>query len=457
MKKWIVLVMLICLCVPCLALAQTDAEMLENLNASSFTFDGRSYAGKKAAMIAVASRMLSDGFEPAFVAGALGNVAKEGSCGKFENVFSYTKTFVEKSYGARHNYIAHMNGWTEWCDHGMDYSEYRQYSGKYIYNGFSLAAVTEMVERFRDEGWLATFGLGCMQWTWGQTLELLKLYKEAAGDSDTITYEQCVAAEARMIADRLMKHTAHTTWQKQNADAPEISDAAYSAGYLICTKYEIPANKEAQGILRGNIAREIYAVMLGGEVPVAPTPTPEATPTPTPESTPTPTPEVTPTTTPEVTPTPTPEVTPTPTPKATPTPTPKATPTPTPGVTTAPTPEVMPTPSPVPSPTLTPAPTGVDDGVLTLPAGLVEIGSEAFAGTAARRIVLPEGVERIGPRAFADCPNLKHVSLPGSVEDIAEDAFDGAPEDLILHGEVGSRAEEFAWAHDFVFIEERAG
>lgn len=75
-----------------------------------------------------------------------------------------------------------------------------------------------------------------------------------------------------------------------------------------------------------------------------------------------------------------------------------------------------------------------------LPAELTEVGEEALMGTAARWYVLPEGTQRIGARAFADCPNLLWVSVPVSVGSIAPDAFEGnewlgviAPEGSVGH------------------------
>lgn len=75
-----------------------------------------------------------------------------------------------------------------------------------------------------------------------------------------------------------------------------------------------------------------------------------------------------------------------------------------------------------------------------LPAELTEVGEEALMGTAARWYVLPEGTQRIGARAFADCPDLLWVSVPVSVGSIAPDAFEGnewlgviAPEGSVGH------------------------
>ena len=69
--------------------------------------------------------------------------------------------------------------------------------------------------------------------------------------------------------------------------------------------------------------------------------------------------------------------------------------------------------------------------VLTLPAALTEIDEEAFAGTNAQMIVVPNTVTSIGSRAFADCPNLVAVKLPEGAS-VAEDAFEGCHDELVI-------------------------
>ena len=44
-----------------------------------------------------------------------------------------------------------------------------------------------------------------------------------------------------------------------------------------------------------------------------------------------------------------------------------------------------------------------------LPAALVTIEEEAFAGIPATSVEITENVQSIGPRAFADCPNLREL------------------------------------------------
>ena len=63
---------------------------------------------------------------------------------------------------------------------------------------------------------------------------------------------------------------------------------------------------------------------------------------------------------------------------------------------------------------------------LSLPASLEVIEDEAFMNdTSLERVVVPEGVRRIGARAFAGS-SASWVELPGSLTDIADDAFSGA-------------------------------
>ncbi len=58
-----------------------------------------------------------------------------------------------------------------------------------------------------------------------------------------------------------------------------------------------------------------------------------------------------------------------------------------------------------------------DDGVLTLPADTVIIGEQAFYGTDAEIIILPEGVTSIGNGAFGGSQSLRKVYVPYSLMD----------------------------------------
>ena len=95
---------------------------------------------------------------------------------------------------------------------------------------------------------------------------------------------------------------------------------------------------------------------------------------------------------------------------------------------------------------------GEGDNELSFPEELTEIGEEAFAGGAFRKVVLPVGMKTIRKRAFADCPNLKEVVIPASVTSIAPDAFSGVPGDMTIFGEEGSYAEYYAEKYGFSFL-----
>jgi len=81
--------------------------------------------------------------------------------------------------------------------------------------------------------------------------------------------------------------------------------------------------------------------------------------------------------------------------------------------------------------------------VLTLPSATKVIEAEAFSGLeAVDEIVLPEGVEEIGSRAFADS-TVGAINLPSSLTEIADDAFEGS-EEVVVSAEEGSYAYEWA-------------
>ena len=89
--------------------------------------------------------------------------------------------------------------------------------------------------------------------------------------------------------------------------------------------------------------------------------------------------------------------------------------------------------------------TSVDQSEITLPSDIQCIDPEAFEGIAARIVVIPNGCESIGSRAFAGCPNLRLVFIPASVdneEDIAADAFVGC-ERVYLYGVSGGAAQAY--------------
>ncbi|MBP0968012.1 MAG: leucine-rich repeat protein, partial [Oscillospiraceae bacterium] len=73
------------------------------------------------------------------------------------------------------------------------------------------------------------------------------------------------------------------------------------------------------------------------------------------------------------------------------------------------------------------------------------VGNQAFRGcTELTSVTIPDGVTYIGTNAFAKCSSLTVITVPESVEFIGEDAFPTDNKDLIIHGYIGSLAEQYA-------------
>ncbi len=84
---------------------------------------------------------------------------------------------------------------------------------------------------------------------------------------------------------------------------------------------------------------------------------------------------------------------------------------------------------------------------LMLPAGMKQIGAEAFEGTAATSIFLQDGVKAIGDRAFAKCFSLRWIYIPASVTSISDTAFTGCRSNLIVMCEPDSYVYNYLVNH----------
>lgn len=64
-------------------------------------------------------------------------------------------------------------------------------------------------------------------------------------------------------------------------------------------------------------------------------------------------------------------------------------------------------------------------GSYTVPSCVRSINERAFYGANINSVEISEGVEKIGVRAFANCFDLKDITLPASVSGMEENAFEG--------------------------------
>lgn len=205
----------------------------------------RQYGNEKIDTCAATAKvMLEAGFDPKFVAGMLGNICYEGNVGLFEY------------YNSSQDYMQYMQNY---------YGYKSNYSGKYIYN-VNLNNVYNMLKQlnetsggtWRINGSRVGFGLGSIQWTFGRTYELVKIYREVNGQKSTITKTEATKAEGLMISRELNSSNynyIYNNWKKSQS-------SAYNAAYKICVSYEVPANKDYQGNQRGNLAEKIYSDMM---------------------------------------------------------------------------------------------------------------------------------------------------------------------------------------------------
>lgn len=94
-----------------------------------------------------------------------------------------------------------------------------------------------------------------------------------------------------------------------------------------------------------------------------------------------------------------------------------------------------------------------------LPENLKHIGAQAFMYSGLESIVLPAGMTNVDNYAFYYCPYFKAAEIPGSVTNIASNAFERVGEGVavdyvfVIYGESGSEAERYATAHGFTFVE----
>ena len=91
----------------------------------------------------------------------------------------------------------------------------------------------------------------------------------------------------------------------------------------------------------------------------------------------------------------------------------------------------------------------VPDGVTDLEVGCFSDNETAI------EILLPESLKLICADCFENCPNLKKVVIPSSVEDFDDEeennAFEGSP-NVVIYTSAGSKAEAFAKSKGIKFV-----
>ena len=92
---------------------------------------------------------------------------------------------------------------------------------------------------------------------------------------------------------------------------------------------------------------------------------------------------------------------------------------------------------------------------LRLPASLTVIEDEAFRGSGAKTVYIPDKVTSIGALAFADCAGMTVIHIPASVTEIAADAFDGHNSNLTIYAPDRSAAKAYANQHGISFRVEK--
>ncbi len=235
--------------------------MLNNLeNCSSSVIP----TSKKEACVAIARAMFAEGYKPAFVAGMLSNLKSEGDIGFFESS-NYTSHPEEKP-----DYLVYMD--TNY--NGTNF--YRiNYSGKTIMD-VNVINVYNMLSWLKNNSdhskgdWRigssrVGFGLGCLQWTFSRSFDLIQRYMQANNNSATITKAQAIQAETELIIYELKQSSYKnivTIWENSCSNNLTSTSAANKAASLLCFNYLKPDETATQATIRGANAEIIYAEMV---------------------------------------------------------------------------------------------------------------------------------------------------------------------------------------------------
>lgn len=200
-------------------------------------------SSKKDTLIETAKVLLESNFEISFIAGLLGNIVEEGDFGQFED-----NVYISNP---KPPYLVEA-----------EKLGYNTYAGRNI-TEFELRPVKNIIDACAATGYVASFGLGCVQWTFERTMGLINIYIDIVGIDNKPTFNDCLIVETKYMIDELhgSESKAYDDWLADYVnDSP---DAAYDAGEIICLQYERPDKKEIEAPIRANNARDIYNVLMG--------------------------------------------------------------------------------------------------------------------------------------------------------------------------------------------------
>ncbi len=225
-------------------------------------------ASKKEACLLAAETLLNKGYEPAFVAGLLGNIVAEGDIGLFE------------WYNTGQDYHLNLNGYLQEY-YNTTYNE--MFHGKYIYE-MDLNKVYEIVTNLKNMNWRVSqaqanrwsggignrifTGVGCVGWSESRLYTMIELYREVCNNRSTITEEEVKKAEALMMVRELSGGYAgvYNNWKSVNVSSLDSQAAAIDAAAKICDNYEKPDFDETQKPntreVRLELAPKIYLEMI---------------------------------------------------------------------------------------------------------------------------------------------------------------------------------------------------
>ena len=205
------------------------------------------YNSKRDTLRIIGNLLFDEGYEPAFVAGVLGNIFNEAVIGKFESS----------------NYSSHPELKPEYLKIMDEKYSYRsKYSGRLI-TEVNLQEVGTLLETLKKDNWKkGKFGLGCVQWTGSRTYNLYQLYDYECGGCTKINIQDATRAEGNLIISELQGTYSHihSQWKRDNSNLNSAA-AAYNAGYQLTKKYEKPKDLEGQAKIRAKTAQNMYSEM----------------------------------------------------------------------------------------------------------------------------------------------------------------------------------------------------